>query len=199
VRFQVEHRFAASPDAIAAVLADPAFYTGLDLPDLGRPQVLDVHARGDRTTVRLRYTFEGALDPAAVRLLGRDRLSWTQELEVDRTSWSGTFRFAAELDPRHLHGEGSFVLEPVPPPGTRRDVSLLRFDGELRVVVPGIGRLLERVLLPRLLELLEIEARAADDQLGVLVRRVPGTGPTASGREGADPAGSYTDGHERSR
>jgi len=163
VRFQVEHRFAASPAAIVALLGDPDFYRGLDLPDLGRPEVLATRVDGDRTAVHLRYTFDGTLDPAAVRLLGRERLSWTQELEVDRTSCTGGFRFAADVDPRHLHGEGTFALDDLDT-GT-----LLRFDGRFSVALPGIGRLLERAVLPRLLHLLEVEARAADRQLQGLV------------------------------
>lgn len=159
MRFQVEHRFAASRGVLVDLLADPAFYLGLDLPDLGRPEVLDTRVDDDRTAVRLRYTFDGVLDASAVRLIGRERLSWTQELEVDRTTATGGFRFAADVDPRRLHGEGTFALEDV------GETTLLRFRGRLSVAVPGIGRLLERAVLPRLLHVLEVEAQAADSQL----------------------------------
>jgi len=159
VHFQVEHRFAASRGAIVGLLADPAFYRGLDLPDLGRPEVLATRVDGDRAAVQLRYTFEGVLDPSAERLLGRDRLSWTQELEIDRTTATGGFRFAADVDPRHLHGEGTFAL------AEAGADTVLRFDGRFSVAVPGIGRLLERAVLPRLLHLLEVEALAAERQL----------------------------------
>lgn len=163
MRFQVEHRFAASQGAIAELLADPGFYRGLDLPDLGCPEVLVTRVDGDRTTVHLRYTFEGVLDRSAVRVIGRDRLSWTQELEIDRATALGAFRFAADVDPRHLHGEGTFTPEDA---GT---ATLLRFDGRFSVAVPGIGRLLERAVLLRLLHLLEVEAQAADRQLQGMV------------------------------
>jgi len=159
VEFEVEHRFATSPGTIVELLADPAFYLGLDLPDLGRPEVLGTRVDGDRTTVRLRYAFVGVLDASAVRLIGQERLSWTQELDVDRTTASGGFRFAADVDPRHLHGEGTFALEGV------GSTTLLRFQGQFSVAVPGIGRILERAVLPRILHLLEVEAEAADRQL----------------------------------
>ncbi len=159
----MEHRFAASLGAIVDLLADPAFYLDLDLPDLGRPEVLDSRVEDTRAVVRLRYTLAGSLDASAVSLIGRDHLSWTQELEVDRTAGSGVFRFEADADPRHLHGQGSFGLE------GGAVGTLLRFDGEFTVAVPGLGRLVERAVLPRLLHLLEVEAQAADDQLRRLV------------------------------
>ncbi len=193
MRFRVDRRFAASRAAIVDLLADPSFYLGLDLPDLGRPEVLGTRIEGRRAVVRLRYTFEGSVDPAAVRLLGRDRLTWTQELEVDRDTAAGTFRFEADVDPRHLHGRGTFALEDAGGP------TLLRFDGEFTVAVPGLGRLIERAVLPRLLHLLEVEAQAADRQLRGPAPGKAGTPSGTSGREGGAPGGSYTDGHERSR
>jgi hypothetical protein len=192
VRFRVDHRFDASRDAIVELLTDPSFYRGLDLPDLGRPEVLDTRVEGRRAVVRLRYAFEGGLDPATVRLLGRDRLTWTQELEVDRGTATGAFRFEADVDPRHLHGRGTFVLE------DSGGSTLLRFDGEFTVAVPGLGRMLERAVLPRLLHLLEVEARAADRQLRPPVRGGGRDGDSPFGREGGDPGESYTGAHERS-
>lgn len=192
MRFRVDHRFDASRTAIVELLADPSFYRGLDLPDLGRPEVLGVRVEGRRAVVRLRYTFLGGLDPTTVRVLGRDRLTWTQELEVDRDTAAGAFRFEADVDPRHLHGRGTFVLEDA------GGATLLRFDGAFTVAVPGLGRLLERAVLPRLLHLLEVEARAADRQLRAPVRRPAGAPSTRTGREGGASGGSYTDAHERS-
>ena len=192
MRFQVDHRFDASRAAIVELLADPSFYRGLDLPDLGRPEVLGVRVEGRRAVVRLRYTFLGGLDPTSVRVLGRDRLTWTQELEVDRDTASGAFRFEADVDPRHLHGRGTFVLEDA------GGATLLRFAGEFTVAVPGLGRLLERAVLPRLLHLLEVEARAADRQLRSPVGRPVAAPAARTGRGGGAPGGSYTDAHERS-
>lgn len=192
MRFRVDHRFDAPCDAIVGLLADPSFYRGLDLPDLGRPEVLDTRVQGRRAVVRLRYAFEGGLDPTTVRLLGRDRLTWTQELEVDRDTATGSFRFEADVDPRHLHGRGTFALEDA------GGSTVLRFDGEFTVAVPGLGRLLERAVLPRLLHLLEVEARAADRQLRPPARGAGGTATAPCGREGVDPGESYTGAHERS-
>ncbi len=81
--------------------------------------------------VRLRYEFEGTLDPIAQRLLGSSRLAWIQEVHVDRSAGSGSLRFEAEKDPRRLHGAATFVL-------TRCEGGTVRrLDGELVVAVPA--------------------------------------------------------------
>ena len=159
MRFHAEHRFNGSEQAVAALLADPAFYLGLVLPDLSNPEVLEERKDGDDAMLRLRYEFVGSLDPIARRLLGSGHLAWIQEVRVDRSACSGALRFEAEKDPRRLHGAADFVLTAAGG-GTVR-----RLDGELVVAVPGIGRMAERRIVPGLLRRLDIEAQALDEQL----------------------------------
>lgn len=148
-----------STEAVAAILADPDFYLGLDLPDLSQPQVLEHGTDGDEAVVRLRYEFVGGLDPVAQRLIGSGRLAWVQEVRVDQSAGSGHLRFEAEKNRRQLHGSADFVLKP-DGTGTVRTI-----DGELVVAVPGIGRMAERRIVPGLVRRLDIEAQALDDQV----------------------------------
>jgi hypothetical protein len=157
MRFHAEHRFSASAPAVAALLADPAFYLDLVLPDLSQPEILQQSQAGNETVVRLRYEFVGSLDPIAHRLLGASRLFWIQEVRVDQATTSGALRFEAEKDPRRLHGEAEFNLSEAGA-GTVR-----RLDGNLVVAVPGIGRMAERRIVPGLINRLDIEAQALDD------------------------------------
>lgn len=159
MRFHAEHRFDGSPEAVVAILADPDFYLGLDLPDLSRPELLEQGTDGDVAVVRLRYEFVGSLDPIAQRLIGSGRLAWVQEVRVDQSSGSGALGFEAEKNPRQLHGAADFVLNP-DGRGTVRTI-----DGELVVAVPGIGGMAERRIVPGLVRRLDIEAEAVDDQL----------------------------------
>ena len=71
MRFDAEDRFHGSVEAVAAVLADPRFYTELDLPDVARPVLLDHRLEAQRSVAVLRYEFIGRLDPMARRLLGK--------------------------------------------------------------------------------------------------------------------------------
>jgi hypothetical protein len=159
VRFHTEHHFDAPLDAVEAIIADPAFYLGLTLPDLSQPQLLDQSAAGDTTTLKLRYEFVGSLDPIAQRLLGSNRLAWIQEVSLNRSAHTGLLRFEAEKDPRRLHGTADFVLTA---DGTG---TLRRVDGELVVAVPGIGRMAERRIVPGLVRRLDVEAEALSAQL----------------------------------
>ncbi|MGA8368568.1 MAG: DUF2505 family protein [Acidimicrobiales bacterium] len=159
VRFHTEHTFAGSEQAVAALLSDPAFYLELTLPDLEQPEVLEQGQDGAAAIVRLRYEFVGSIDPIARRLIGSDRLSWIQEVRVDRSTGSGALRFEAEKSPKQLHGAGTFTLTPT-------DGGCVRsLDGELVVAVPGIGRMAERRIVPGVIRRLDIEAQAVNDQL----------------------------------
>src|SRR5512132_1197713 len=159
MRFAAEHRFAAPVDAVIAGLTDPAFHRELELPDL---RLLDVdgHTNLTTTVLRLRYDFVGHLDPFARRLLGDRRLTWLQELRLDRETGAGRLSFQAEADPRRLRGSAAVALEPSGG-GTRR-----RLEGEVVVAVPVVGSSAERRIVPGLLRRLEIEADALDRRLG---------------------------------
>jgi hypothetical protein len=158
VHFTAEHRFAAPVDAVIAGLTDPAFHRDLQLPDM---KLLDVDAENDRdeTVLCLRYDFVGHLDPLARRLLGNRRLTWAQELRLDRGRGAGLLTFEAEADPRRLHGRADVALKP-DDGGTRRTV-----DGDLVVAVPVIGGNAERRIVPGLLRRLDIEADALDRRI----------------------------------
>lgn len=160
MRFRADHRFRAPPAAVGALLGDPDFYLGLDLPDVGSPQLVEAAEGPGGRLVRLRYEFTGELDPVARRLVG-SRLAWLQEVAVDPSGLAGTLRFEAEIDPRRMHGRATFELVGEGT-GTRR-----RLEGELVVAVPGIGGMAERRIVPGVLRRLAIEAEA-------LERRLPG-------------------------
>jgi hypothetical protein len=159
VHFHAEHHFHAPVAAVTTLLADPAFYLGLTLPDLSEPEVLDQRDDGNEAVLRLRYQYVGSLDPIAQRLLGSNRLSWIQEVHVNRSGASGTLGFEAERDPKRLHGSARFELTEASSDTVRR------IDGDLVVAVPGIGRMAERRIMPGVLRRLDIEAEALNAQL----------------------------------
>ena len=159
MRFHVEHHFEASKSAVSGLLCDPAFYLALTLPDLSQPELLEEGQEGHSTVLRLRYEFVGSLDPIAQRLIGSGRLAWIQEVRIDRSTGSGELHFEAEKDPRRLHGAARFVL-------TESDGATTRsIEGELVVAIPGVGRMAERRIVPGLVNRLDIEAQAVNDQL----------------------------------
>ncbi len=154
-----EHQLPRSSVAVVAILADPAFYLDLALPDLSRPELVEEREAGGVAVIRLRYQFEGNLDPMARRLIGSGRLAWIQQVRIDRQAATGSLRFEAERDPGRLHGSAEFVIAPE---GTG---AVRHLDGQLVVAVPGVGRLAERRIVPGILRRLDIEARATDDRI----------------------------------
>ena len=159
MRFRAEHHYRGSDAAVVALLADPTFYLGLALPDLSRPELVEERENGDDVVLRLRYEFEGNLDPIATRFIGSGRLAWIQEVRIDRAAGTGSLGFEAERDPKRLHGAADFVVR-AEGAGTVR-----RLDGELVVRVPGVGRLAERRIVPGIVRRLDIEAQAMDDRI----------------------------------
>lgn len=111
MRFHAEHRFAGPADAVVAVLTNPHFHQQLQLPDLSLPEVVVSEAGGDEAVLRLRYEYVGQLDPIARRLLGDRRLTWLQELRLDRRTRAGHLTFRAEAAPERLNGSADFTVE----------------------------------------------------------------------------------------
>lgn len=162
MRFRAEQRFAGvTPRAVGDLLVDPAFEATVDLPDLSRPTVVEHHAEGNTARLKLRYEFVGHLDPIAQKLLGGRTLAWIQTLQLDLAAGHGDLSFAAEADPRRLHGNATVEL--------RADGAdtVRTFDGEFVVKAPVIGGMAERRILPGLLRRLDVEADAVRARLGV--------------------------------
>ena len=159
MRFEAEHRFNASPDAVAPFFTDPHFYQTLALPDVSTPEVLESSADAQQSRLRLRYEFSGSLDGTARRLLGGKRLSWIQEVVLQHTTDSGQLTFNSAADPNRLHGSAHFELQG---DGGR---CVRRLAGELVVAVPIIGGRAERKIVPGVLRRLDIEAEAINESL----------------------------------
>jgi hypothetical protein len=161
VRFEAEHHFPAPAHDVYDVVLDPAFHLHLELPDLSSPEGIEQTTDGEGGSARLvlRYEFVGQLDAMARRLLAGRRLTWRQDLAIDRARGTGTLTFGAEADPDRLHGQADLVFTDEGG-GTHR-----RIDGELVVGVPVVRRMAEARIVPGLLRRLDIEAQAVRERL----------------------------------
>jgi hypothetical protein len=156
MHFEAQHDFGAPASAVIAVLCDPEFHIGLDLPDLSRPVVVTSSADGSRSVLRLRYQYVGQLDPIARKVLAGRTLSWIQELRIDRESGVGTLSFSAEADADRLNGTANVAITATGDgSGSQR-----RIAGDLHVRVPLIGGTAERRIVPGLVRRLDVEAAA---------------------------------------
>lgn len=159
MRFQAQHRLPAPVGAVADLLVDPEFNRGLALPDVELLDVVEHRVDGDAGALSLRYAFVGRLDPVAQRLLGGQRLTWTQELGVDRATGDGRLTFAVDGSAGRLRGAADFTLRP------EAGQTVWDVRGELRVRVPLVGGTAERRIVAGFLERLELEAQQITDRL----------------------------------
>ena len=159
MRFHAEHQFPGRVESVIGILADPSFHTELEIPDLELVGVVEHDDDGVEATIVLRYEFVGHLDPMVQRLLGGRRLTWLQELVVDRAGRSGRLRFALETNRERLRGDATFTfLEH--DGGTVR-----RLDGDVTVSVPFVGAKAERRIVDGFLRRLDLEAGFLTDRL----------------------------------
>ena len=168
MRFRTQHRFGAPVGAVVDVLVDPDFHRELELPDARLLDVVDHRDDGDGAFLALRYEYVGRLDANVRRLLRGRRLTWIQELTVERPTGSGTpawrerggsLTFAAENAPDRLHGEAGFGLH------AEEDHAVWDLEGEVTVRVPLVGAGAERAITAGFLERLDVEVAAVRERL----------------------------------
>lgn len=179
MEFSAEHRFPGPPDAVAGVLLDRTFYETLELPDLRLDAVVGESPDAGPTerTLVLRYEYTGNLDAMALRLLGGDRLTWTQVVRLRQPGpersgdagrpagagapdpVAGGLAFRAEARPDLLHGDAGFSLQ------AHGDATVRRLSGELVVALPIVGRMAEQRIVPGVLARLDVEAEAVRQRL----------------------------------
>jgi hypothetical protein len=142
MRFTVDQRYAAAPDAVARAYADPGLYEGQeDGPKLARPEVVAHEVDGDTVRLQVRYRFRGQLSSAARAVLDPSRLSWVEHSTHDLASCTSTFVLRPDHYGDRFRCEGSLRIAAVDG-GARRQGT-----GELKVRAPLVGGTVERTLV----------------------------------------------------
>jgi len=141
--FRIEQRFDVSVTAVEDTLCDPRFIERMgELPKLGRPQLLDHDATGERVRTRIRYRFVGELSPAVRRVIDPERLTWVEEATMDRRDHRSEFKILPDHYAKLLGCRGTFTLSPDRGEGCRRVA-----EGTVRVNVPLLGGKVERAIV----------------------------------------------------
>jgi hypothetical protein len=155
LRFELEQRVAALPDAVAATFADPAFYETLDgLPKLGRPEVLRHEVDGEVVRLQIRYRFIGDLSAAVRAVIDPKKLTWVEHATHDLAARRVTFRMDADHYADRFRCSGSYEFDATSDGlGTVR-----RCIGELSVSVALVGSRVERAIVSGLQEHFDAEA-----------------------------------------
>lgn len=160
MRFRLEQRFKAEPDAVLAAFVDPDFYRELAaLPNVGEPEVVDIGRDGDVVRMRVRYRFTGELSAAARRVLDPARLTWVDHATIDLADRRAVFELRADYYADRFRCHGAYSIEGTAG-ATRRIV-----EGELTVRAPLVGKAVERAIVSGL-------ERHLDDEVTVVERWV---------------------------
>jgi hypothetical protein len=154
VRFTLEQRYDAPPDAVAAAYSDPDLYASFaELPRAGRPEV--IHHEDDDGTVHLdvRWAFTAPLSSAARAVIDPDRLTWVERSAHDVARRTVTFRMLPDHYADRFSCEGSYRFDDDGRGGTIR-----RGEGELRIKALLVARAVEGAILDGLKDQLRAEA-----------------------------------------
>ncbi len=154
VAFSARHEFAAPRAVVAAAMTDPEFVGRVELPDLEPAEVLEHGADEHGRVIRYRYRFVGHLDPIARRILGKDRISWVQEVRVDAGDAHGVLAVVPDVRPDRLTFSGEYGLD------THDGTTVRSLQGELSIKVPLVGGRAEQHILTGLLRRIDLEADA---------------------------------------
>ncbi|MCC7075557.1 MAG: DUF2505 domain-containing protein [Acidimicrobiia bacterium] len=151
--FTFHHRFAASVEAVEDVMCDPEFYKSLgELPDIGPPEVLDVHEQGRRVAVKVRFTFTGYMEPVAQKVLRGQTPSWVQIVEIDRERNTADLRIDPDVAGSVVRCTGRYEL-------LAEDGGTLRnLNGEFSVRIPLLGGRAEKAIGPGIVRRLDLES-----------------------------------------
>lgn len=145
---------AAPADKVQATLLQPTLYVHLgEVSPIGVAEILADFREADSVTQRIRLRFTGRIDPPASRFVDSDKLTWVQETVTDLESRHTTVHTVPDRYGWLLSFEGWYELREQGPSTT---VQHVEFD--LRVNIPGLGRLAERGIARGLREHLSQEA-----------------------------------------
>ena len=157
MRFRVEARYDADPDAVARAYADPDLYaTFTDLPRAGRPEVLGHRSDGDVVELQVRWLFTAELSGPARRVIDPDRLSWVETSRHDLGTRRTTFRMVADHYADRFSCAGDYRF--TPGPGGAGAVRIV--EGDLKVKAPLVGGAVEKAIVSGLEEQLRSEVPA---------------------------------------
>jgi hypothetical protein len=153
VEFEIEHRFSAAVDRVAAALLDREFQDSLgDVGDLAERRVLSQRRTHDGKVLREVRCVLGIDLGAARRFVGDAEPAWVEEAvwHPDLSRWE--WRVRPEVAAQMLSAAGAIELAPA------GDQTARRVTGDVRVKVPLYGGRVESWIVEGLVRAYEDEA-----------------------------------------
>lgn len=158
MRFTIDQRFSASPDAVARAYADPALYEALQgLPKMSRPEILAHEVDGDVVRMQIRHRFSGELSAAARAVLDPARLTWVEHASHDLATRTTTFTMAPDHYRDRFRCAGTYRFDSGDDGGTVRHC-----EGEIKVQALLVAGAVEGAIVSGLREHLDDEVAVVE-------------------------------------
>ncbi|HEX2063372.1 MAG TPA: DUF2505 family protein [Acidimicrobiales bacterium] len=161
MRFRIEQRFAHPLHQVEEAFLEPDLLQRMaELPQLGRPELLDQSREGNVVRRRVRQRFAGDLPSAVTAVVDPARLTWVDESEADLA----THRSDHRVVPDHYGGRlrSTYVTE-LHDDGAGGTVRVT--EGEVGVRFPLVGGRVERAIVSELRRYAELETELVETWL----------------------------------
>ncbi len=161
MRFRIEQRFTHPLHRVEAAFLDPELLQRMaELPQLGRPELLEQSRQGTVVVRRVRQRFAGDLPSAVTAVVDPARLTWVDESTADLA----THRSDHRVVPDHYGGRlrSTYVTE-LRDDGAGGTVRVT--DGEVGVRFPLVGGKVERAIVSELRRYAGSEAELVESWL----------------------------------
>lgn len=141
---RITHTFPCTPAAYWEVTSRPQVDAEMRAAGDADFETLSERAEGDRQHSRRRVTARSELPLVVRRALGRDRLSYVQEVETDNAAFSTTWKVIPDVLADRVRCSGTTRVVPTPA-GCER-----RIEGVIEVGVPLVGGTIEKFIVTEL-------------------------------------------------
>ncbi|MEZ4272739.1 MAG: DUF2505 domain-containing protein [Myxococcota bacterium] len=142
MKFRVEHVFTnIALEAYESLYFDEDFNIALCNDVRLKRQLLSRDLDGDHLTRVVKVGADRELPPAAAKVLGANRIEYTEHLDYVFGRYRGTWKTVSSLMTNKVDTAGTFAFEEVPR-GVRRLV-----EGEIKVKLFAVGSMIEKVIV----------------------------------------------------
>lgn len=141
-RYPIQH----SAEQVWALISDP--YFSKESYELANADydILSESIQGQKRLIQARIRFRAPLPAIAKKLLGREHLSYIQNLELDPQQKKGSWTIKVEGAGSKVQANGHYQILP------SGEHSFREFAGEVRVSIPFVGGKIEKEIAKKLEE-----------------------------------------------
>lgn len=161
MEFRIAHRFPCSPQTYWETSHDPDYERRSRGDDVDT-ELLETTVEDTVTIERRRVSPRRPLPPLMAKAIGRDRLSYVQEVRFDNASYSTVWKVLSDVLPDKVRCSGTSRVVAIPG-GCERVI-----EGKIEVHVFMVGGAIEKHILEQL-------QRGYDNAAAMLTNLLPGT------------------------